>query len=285
MARLSIYLAGAALSSALGSLLASAILTMDSIGTLKGWRMIFLVEGLVTVGVGIAAYFLVTDSIQSAPWLTKEEKALAEARIKAENVVSTEVVESMRLTTLLGAIFNVPVLFNGLILLFTQVTVQGMAVFLPSIVRTMFPHRSVVVLQLLSAPPVFLAAISTLMLCYLARKTGQRGLFVLVAAFTSATGFAIWVATDHHQAHLRYGAAFLVGFGSFVLGALCLGWTSANCPSDTARAGSISAVGVIGNVCVLLVCCSVSIVCHLLTSAAEYKQRLPHLGLDLHPQR
>lgn len=213
--------------------------------------MIFLVEGLLTVGIAVSAFYFMTDSIQSASWLSDEEKSLAEARIKAENVVSTEVVDSMDSRALRSAIFSIPVLLNGLVLLFTNITVQGLAVFLPTIVRTMFPHHSIVVVQLLSAPPVFLAALSVLVLCFMAWKTSQRGLFIIVAALVSVIGFAIWTATDHTQVRLRYGASFLVGFGSFAIGGLCLGWTTANCPSDTARAGSLSAAGLIGNVYVL----------------------------------
>jgi uncharacterized membrane protein len=49
------------------------------------------VEGLVTMFIGVAALFLLTDRPESAKWLSAEEKALAEARIKADSFGVTEV--------------------------------------------------------------------------------------------------------------------------------------------------------------------------------------------------
>ena len=96
--RLSLLLTSVPLSGAFGGLLASgrlsresasidradmmaATLEIDSIGTVRSWRMIFLVEGIVTSVVGITTYFLVTNQPQDAGWLTPEERDLAVARI------------------------------------------------------------------------------------------------------------------------------------------------------------------------------------------------------------
>lgn len=45
--RLSLYMVMAPLAGAFGGLLASRILTLDSFGSLKEWRMIFAIEGIV----------------------------------------------------------------------------------------------------------------------------------------------------------------------------------------------------------------------------------------------
>lgn len=96
--RLSLYLVASPLAGAFGGLLASGILRIDSIGTVRRWEMIFLIEvralsssilafsltlsvqGIITVGLGIIAYFFLTDSPSVASWLTPEEKHLAEER-------------------------------------------------------------------------------------------------------------------------------------------------------------------------------------------------------------
>ena len=53
------------------------ILTLDSIGSVKSWRMIFLVEGIITCGIAILSFFTLTDRPETAIWLTEEEKQLA----------------------------------------------------------------------------------------------------------------------------------------------------------------------------------------------------------------
>ena len=58
-------------------LLAAAIAKMDGIGNLAGWRWIFILEGIATVLLGaLAAVFLPAD-INSAPFLTDEERVFA----------------------------------------------------------------------------------------------------------------------------------------------------------------------------------------------------------------
>lgn len=51
--RLSLYIVMAPMAGAFGGLLASGILTLDHVGGVKGWRMIFVVEGIITIGLSI----------------------------------------------------------------------------------------------------------------------------------------------------------------------------------------------------------------------------------------
>jgi MFS family permease len=53
---------------------AAAIAEMDGVGGLEGWRWIFILEGLVTVLIGISCAFLLIDSpALSTRWLDPEE--------------------------------------------------------------------------------------------------------------------------------------------------------------------------------------------------------------------
>ena len=51
-----------------------AILRLDGLFRLRGWQWLFLVEGAPAVLVGLAILFFLTDSPQSAQWLTAEER-------------------------------------------------------------------------------------------------------------------------------------------------------------------------------------------------------------------
>jgi hypothetical protein len=133
--RLSMYIVMAPLAGAFGGLLASGILTLDSVGSLTTWRMIFIIEGIITCGLSLIAFFTLTDRPSSAKWLTAEEKELAIARIKSERVGTTEVLDKMDKKKLLAGIFNPVVLGTSFIFLLDNITVQGLAFFLPTIVR------------------------------------------------------------------------------------------------------------------------------------------------------
>jgi hypothetical protein len=54
---------------------------------------IFAIEGIITCGLSIIAFFTLTDRPATARWLTQEEKDLAIARVKAERVGTTEVLD------------------------------------------------------------------------------------------------------------------------------------------------------------------------------------------------
>lgn len=84
--RLSMYIVMAPLAGAFGGLLASAILTLDHVGSLTSWRMIFAIEGIITIGLALIAFFTLTDRPATAKWLTQDEKDLAIARVKSERV-------------------------------------------------------------------------------------------------------------------------------------------------------------------------------------------------------
>ncbi|KAI0092717.1 MFS general substrate transporter [Irpex rosettiformis] len=75
--RVGIFFVSASLSGAFGGLLASAIVRMDGIGGLSGWRWIFILEGIVTVLFGFIAWMMLPANLGSAKFLTKKEREFA----------------------------------------------------------------------------------------------------------------------------------------------------------------------------------------------------------------
>lgn len=51
--RLSLYIVMAPMAGAFGGLLASGILSLDHFGSIHGWRMIFAIEGIITIGLSV----------------------------------------------------------------------------------------------------------------------------------------------------------------------------------------------------------------------------------------
>ncbi|KAM0789056.1 hypothetical protein ACM66B_003119 [Microbotryomycetes sp. NB124-2] len=244
--RLSLYLVTAPLAGAFGGLMASGFITIDPVGPVHTWRHIFLWEGLITTLIGIVGYILLTDRPSVARWLTEEEKALAEARIKSENAGTTVALERMKGSAVRQGIFNINTALLAWQFLWVNVTVQGIAVFMPTIVRTLFPGRTVVHQQLLSAPPYVFGACVNIIVPLIASKTARRGYCMLATAPMAIIGFAIFLGSNNTNA--KYAGAFLVTAGSFPFGALCTGATSANSSPDSARASAIGAVVMVGNI-------------------------------------
>jgi MFS family permease len=70
----------AAIAGAVGGLLAFGIGHMDGVAGMHGWRWILIIEGMPTFFLGIATFFLLPNDVESAYFLTEDEKRLLLAR-------------------------------------------------------------------------------------------------------------------------------------------------------------------------------------------------------------
>lgn len=89
--RISVFYAAVSLSGAFGGLLATAIIKMDGVGGLAGWRWIFILEGLGSVIAGLICAAVLPVSIESARFLTEEERAFALNRFHRSNAIMNSI--------------------------------------------------------------------------------------------------------------------------------------------------------------------------------------------------
>ncbi|CAH5890144.1 Putative tartrate transporter [Klebsiella aerogenes] len=68
----------------IGSPLSGLILTLDGWFGLRGWHLLFIIEGLPAVLLGIAAFFILRDRPHQAGWLNERQKAWLENTLQAE---------------------------------------------------------------------------------------------------------------------------------------------------------------------------------------------------------
>jgi MFS family permease len=244
--RLSLYVVMAPLGGAFGGLLASAILTLDNFGGLHTWRMIFGIEGIITIGLAIISFFTLTDRPETARWLTQEEKDLAIARVKSERINTTELLDQLNKDKILRGILSPVTLSTASILLLNNITVQGLAFFAPTIVATIYPHNSVVSQQLYTVPPYIVGAFVAVLFPFLSWRSDRRMIFFIICAPLMMIGYIMFLASTNP--HVRYGASFLIACGAFTYGSLCNANVSANVVSDTARSSAIGTAVMMGNI-------------------------------------
>ncbi|KFY30715.1 hypothetical protein V493_01725 [Pseudogymnoascus sp. VKM F-4281 (FW-2241)] len=244
--RLGLYIVMAPLAGAFGGLLASAILRLPNFGGLHTWQMIFAIEGIITCGLSILGFITLTDRPETARWLTQEEKELAIARVKSERVGATEVLDRIDMTKTLRGIFNPVTLTTSLIFLLDNITVQGLAFFAPTIVKTIYPKESVTGQQLRTVPPYIVGAFFTVLFPFLSWRFDRRNIFFICCAPLMMVGYIMFLATTDGQA--RYAATFIIASGAYSFGALCNAQSAANVISDTARGAAIGTTVMFGNV-------------------------------------
>lgn len=244
--RLCLYIVMAPLAGAFGGLLASGILKLSHFGGLHTWRMIFAIEGIVTCGLSILSFFTLTDRPATAKWLTPEEKDLAIARVKSERVATTEVLDKIDKPKIMRGIFSPVTIATAFIFFLNNITVQGLAFFAPTIVKTIYPKNSIISQQLHTVPPYVVGAFFTVLLPYLSWKTDKRNIFFLISAPLVMIGYIMFLASEAPMT--RYGASFLIASGAFSFGALCNAQVAANVVSDTSRSAAIATNVMFGNI-------------------------------------
>lgn len=194
----------APLAGAFGGLLASAIFKLAHFGSLHTWRMLFAIEGIITCGLSVIAFFTLTDRPATARWLSQSEKDMAIARLKIERVGTTVVLDKFDRSKVFKGIFSPVTMATAFIFLLNNITVQGLAFFLPTIVKTIYPKNTVVSQQLHTVPPYVVGAFFTLLFPFLSSKMDRRNIFFMVGAPLMMIGYIMFLASEHPMT--RYGA-------------------------------------------------------------------------------
>jgi predicted MFS family arabinose efflux permease len=186
-----------------------------------------------------------TDRPETARWLSPAEKELAVARIISERVATTELLDKMDMPKTLRGILNPATLTTGFIFLLTNITVQGLGFFTPTIIKTIYPKNTLISQQLHTVPPYAVGTFFTIAIPLLSWKYDNRNALIMLSAPLVIVGYIMFLATDNAQ--VRYGATFLIASGAFANGALCNAQVSANVISDTARSSAIGINVMMGN--------------------------------------
>ncbi|KAF1364357.1 MFS general substrate transporter [Lizonia empirigonia] len=231
--RLGLWMTMAPLSGAFGGLLASGVLNLSHFGSLRGWQMIFAVEGIMTIGLALIAFFTLTDRPETARWLSEEQKQLAIDRVKSERLAQSALLDKIDATKLKRGFANPITLSISFIFLLNNITVLGISFFLPTIIRTIYPGRTTVQQQLLTVPPYIVGAFFMLVIPTLSWRYNHRQYFIALTGPTVIVGYSMFLATL--DPNIRYAAVFLCASTAFTLGAMCNAQVSANVISDSSR--------------------------------------------------
>lgn len=80
--RVAWFYSGNALANMFGGLIAAGVLgNLNGNLGIAGWRWLFIIEGTMTIGLGLVAGFILPDYPATTRWLTEEERAFASWRL------------------------------------------------------------------------------------------------------------------------------------------------------------------------------------------------------------
>ncbi|CAF1075727.1 unnamed protein product [Adineta ricciae] len=240
--RVSILFSAAALAGAFGGILAYGISQMKGIGNQEGWRWIFYIEGILTVIVGISAFFLIADFPSDRPkFLTEEECNRTINRLQNDSGPGAG--EHFSWKQVKAAFLDWKVYIYGLCYIGFLVPLYSLALFSPTIVQGLgfTSYRA----QLMTAPPYALAFITTMTTAYFSDKYAKRTIFMIFWVLISMIGFIILICVEN--TNVKYFAIFLTMGGNSPCVATCITFISGNISPQTKRATALAFMLSVGN--------------------------------------
>ncbi|KAJ0316656.1 hypothetical protein Brms1b_005375 [Colletotrichum noveboracense] len=242
--RISYLFVAAALSGAFGGLLAYGLTSLHGASGLAGWRWLFLIEGVISLAVGLAIIVLLPDSFETAKWLTEDDKNLMRIRAEQARVYQGES-ENFDKTEVKLAFMDPKVWLSAACQFCANTCSFGFGTFLPVIIRG-FGYSSIKT-QLLTVPVYIWASAVYLTIAYISDKLNKRAIFMVPMAFVTATGYALMLGVSMKATGVQYFATFVTATGIYCVVGLNVTWISNSNAGYFKRATAIGLQQTIGN--------------------------------------
>jgi MFS family permease len=194
------------------------LMELEGFGGLHGWQWMFLIEGLITVLVGVLVWFALPDRPETAGWLTREEKDELTARAVGRDEPSpTQVRGNLRLA------FGRPfVLLVAGIYFVNQLISSGIGFNFPSFLTSLGLSSSFLV-GLVAGSSGITGLAGVLFFPWLKRRYGHEVLLIGVAAGANLLILIGFLASTSPP----WSVTLIVVSSFFSLGTLPLFWSVA----------------------------------------------------------
>ncbi|KAI9711067.1 MAG: hypothetical protein M1812_007261 [Candelaria pacifica] len=246
--RWSAFYSSGLVAGAFGGLLAYTLAKMQGLGGYKGWRWIFIIEGLVTVLFGIASKFLIPDWPEQASFLTQEEKALTKQRLLHD--VGGAQMNNLNKYSLRIIMTDWKIWIGTTIYLCVAISSYSTAFFIPTIL-TKFGYSSVLA-QVNTIPIYAVATVVTLSCAWLSDRLRHRYGFTIAGVALATIGYLMLINQGGMKSGIPRGvrllAVYFVVVGVYIVQPITIVWLANNMGGHYKRAfGSAMQIG-LGNV-------------------------------------
>jgi MFS family permease len=179
-----LFMLAVALTGVIGAPLSGWILhEFNGTTGLRGWQMLFLLEGIPSIALGISVPWLLANGVRSADWLSENEKRLLERNLQAE--------EAHKIHLPLSAMFFEPrVILFAAIYFCSVMGLYGTGFWIPQLIKNTGVADPLYV-GLLTAIPYGFGAIAMVVLGRSSDRSGERRLHFALASLLGAVGIVI----------------------------------------------------------------------------------------------
>lgn len=245
--RIALFFGSALLAGAFSGLLAFGVFQIRDVSHVKGWMWLFLIEGGMTVVLGLIAFFWLPATPSTAWFLSEQERAIARSRHLRDG--SGKVEEAFRLGDCFGTWKDPTFAVWCVIALTYPVAFSTTANFLPLILRRL--NFSTVLTNLLTVPPNLVGFVVLLAVTRSSDRRRERAWHIVGALLLSLVGLVLLAAvppgTSSRDVGAAYFACFLLCGGAYVPSCLVHSWHNNNNVNETSRAATTGLLVGLGN--------------------------------------
>ncbi|ETN36386.1 uncharacterized protein HMPREF1541_08663 [Cyphellophora europaea CBS 101466] len=236
--RAAILYSGSQLGNAFGGLFAIGILRLDGAHGLQGWRWLFLVEGVLTVGLALLFALILPNSPKTIRLLTQAERDWVRYNYEQDQGQNDNSAEVTAKQGLIMAVKD-PKTWMLLATLYCIFISSAVTNFFPSVVETLGFDRSTT--YALTAPPYLLAVGVMLAIGFHSDKKQERYLHIVCPLTVGLVAFVIAVSTTNTGA--RYFAMMLMPASLYSGSTVVLSWITASLSQPASkRAAAIALI-------------------------------------------
>jgi ACS family tartrate transporter-like MFS transporter len=185
----SAFMVALPLAVATGAPVSTALLELNGLFGLAGWKWMFIFEAVPTVLVGIFLLFCVTDRPQLARWLSEEERGWLISTLETER----RLVEAKRKVSLWQSFWNPKVLLLTLNYFGIVASSLGMLLFLPQIIKQLGLTNMQV--GWVTMIPYLCGAVAMLVWGWVSDRMAERRWNLFWACMVAAAGLTITAQT------------------------------------------------------------------------------------------
>ncbi|MFJ4210857.1 MFS transporter [Paenarthrobacter sp. NPDC089675] len=242
-----IFFLGIPIAQVVGAPISTSLIALgDSLG-LEGWRLMYGVEALPAVLLGIACFFVLRKGPQSAPWLSEAERSWLTSEIAKDEQVAAANVSTLSHGQQIMAVLKRPIVW-GLALIYFGLTSGSNVLnfFLPTVVKTLQSSLGldpgIITTGIVVAIPYGIAALALVLWSRHSDRTLERRFHVAIPAVLGAITTIICLA-------LGSPVASIIGFVVLVSAVYCSQSVVWSVPSELLTGvGSAVAFGVINSI-------------------------------------
>ncbi|KAF9529667.1 major facilitator superfamily domain-containing protein [Crepidotus variabilis] len=175
---------------------------------ISGWAWIFIIEGVITIVFGIAAWFYLPSFPDQNTFLTPRETAVILERVEQDR--GDSVPDILRIGKIFGHLVDWKVWAIGLMYMCATMPAYAISMFVTIILRGM--GWSVSASLLLSAPPYIFAALSIMAFAWISDKYRLRAASIAIQTVITIVGLCLTGFASNQN--WRYVGIFLSNAGS-----------------------------------------------------------------------